>query len=188
RINPALYTFRAHYRPGEPLPLSDWQAELNDAVVFINANFFDPDHTINGLLVADGVMFGESFRDRGGTFLVQNGLPHLRSNLAEPYTSGEPIEQAVQAFPMLVIDGQTAYTQPGNVSRRTVIAQDNQGRILLMVTPLAGLSLNALSAYLPTTDLGIVHALNLDGGGSTMLFANSSTSEPYRLPSFDPVP
>ena len=138
-------------------------------------------------LVADGQVFGQSYYDRGGTFLVQNGQPRVRSNLTEPYT-GEALEQAVQAFPMLVNNGQAAFFRSGRASRRTVVAQDNQGRILLMATPLTGLSLDELSMWLPTTDLGIVTALNLDGGGSTMLFAVSLDAQPLRLPSFDPVP
>jgi exopolysaccharide biosynthesis protein len=66
-----------------------------------------------------------------------------------------------------------------------VIAQDTQGRILLLVTPLTGLTLADLSAYLPTTDMSIVNALNLDGGGSTMIYARDNA---LRLASLDPVP
>lgn len=187
RIDPNLYTFRAHYRPGAALNLSGWQNELAGAAAFVNANFFDEQGNILGLLVADGVVHGQSFTNRGGTFLVLNGQPRLRSNIYEPYM-GEQYEQAVQAFPMLLLNGQSVYNparlEP--VSRRTVVAQDQQGRVLLMVTPLFGLSLEALSSYLPTTDMGIVDALNLDGGGSTMLYVNSTPS--VRLPSLDPVP
>lgn len=187
RIDPNLYSFRAHYRPGAPLNLSGWQSELSGAMAFVNANFFDAQGNILGMLVADGVVHGQSFTNRGGTFLVLNSQSRLRSNIYEPY-AGEPYEQAVQAFPMLLLSGQSEYNPARQepVSRRTVVAQDQQGRVLLMVTPLFGLSLEALSAYLPTTDLGIVDALNLDGGGSTMLYVNSSPS--VRLSSFDPVP
>jgi hypothetical protein len=187
RIDPTLYTFRAHYQPGAPLNLSGWQNALPDAVAFVNANFFDPQGNILGMLIADGVMYGQSLVSRGGTFLVLNGQPRLRSNIYEPY-AGEPYEQAVQAFPMLLLSGQKVYNPARQepVSRRTVVAQDQQGRVLLMVTPLFGLSLEALSAYLPTTDMQVVDALNLDGGGSTMLYVNSSP--PVRLSSFDPVP
>lgn len=187
RIDPAQYVFRAHYRPGQPLSQAGWQNELPDAAAFVNANFFHPDHTILGLLVADGLVHGSSLQGRGGTFQVQNGQPRVRSNITEPY-QGEAFEQAVQAFPMLVLNGQTAYvpTRQERVSRRTVVAQDAQGRILLMVTPLTGLTLESLSVWLPTTDMGIVHALNLDGGGSTMLYVSGDQAP--RLPSFDPVP
>jgi exopolysaccharide biosynthesis protein len=54
-----------------------------------------------------------------------------------------------------------------------------------MATPFLGLSLAELSAYLPTTDLNIVTALNLDGGGSTMMSVNP---QGFSIPSFDPVP
>jgi len=191
RIDPVRYQFRAHYRPGAPLTLNGWRSELPDAVGFVNANFFTPEHTLLGMLVADGVVYGQSFQNRGGTFLVQNGQARLRSNLWEPY-AGESYEQAVQAFPMLVLNGQTAYESSigqEQVSRRTVVALDQQGRVLLMVTPLIGLTLETLSNYLPTTDMGIVDALNLDGGGSTLLYVYApGGSPPQSLPSFDPVP
>jgi hypothetical protein len=189
RIDPALYRFQVHYRPGSPLAISGWERELPAATSFVNANFFDPNHVILGLLVADGVVFGQSYQGRGGMFQVQNGQPRVRSLIAEPY-AGEPLEQAVQAFPMLVQNGQAAYTPAAQerVSRRTVVAQDSQGRILLMVTPLTGLTLEDLSQYLPTTDMQLVNALNLDGGGSTMLYVRPAGGQPERLPSLDPVP
>ena len=185
RIDPDLYTFRAHYQPDSPQHLDSWRDSLPGAVAFVNANFFHPDNSLLGLLVADGMVYGEAFRDRGGMFYVQNGQARIRSNIHEPY-AGEPLEQAVQAFPMLVLNSQPAFTQPGPSSRRTVVAQDAQGRVLLMVTPLLGLSLDDLSAYLTTTDLGIVNAFNLDGGGSTMLYVDADT--PLRLASLDRVP
>jgi hypothetical protein len=192
RIDPNLFTFRAHYQPGAPLNIRGWRDALPDSVAFVNANFFDTEAQILGLLVTDGAAYGQSYYDRGGTFLVQNGVPRVRSNLIEPYYAGEPIEQAVQAFPMLVQDRQQAYanTRDQDISRRTVVAQDGVGRILLMVTPLGGLNLVDLSAYLPTTDMDIVNAFNLDGGGSTMM-SLAPTNNPagqMSLGSFDPVP
>jgi len=155
-------------------------------VAIVNANFFSPEHTVQGLLVTDGAYHGQSYVGRGGMFQGQNGQARVRSLIQEPF-AGEALEQAVQAFPMLVLNGQTAYVASNNerATRRTVIVQDNLGRIVLLVTPLTGLSLADLSAYLPTSDMGIVNALNLDGGGSTMLFAHDNS---LRLSSFDPVP
>jgi uncharacterized protein YigE (DUF2233 family) len=188
RIDPNLYTFRAHYQPGQPFNLNQWRDTLPGAVAFVNANFFDRSNQILGMLVADGVYYGSSYYDRGGMFQVENGQARVRSNLAEPY-QGEPLEQAVQAFPMLVADGAQAYTNPNDVriSRRTAVGMDSSGRILLMATPLAGLSLVDFSAYLPQTDLGLVNAFNLDGGGSTMMHINPGALS-YSIGSFDPVP
>lgn len=189
RIDPAFYTFRAHYQPGQAYNTSEWALSLSGAVAFVNANFFDPSDVALGLVVADGVVFGQSYTDRGGTFLVQNGQPRLRSNLREPY-QGETLEQAVQAFPMLVLDGAAAFHNEiqDSVTRRTVIAQDTSGRIILLATPLLGLTLRELSAYLPTTDMAIATAFNLDGGRSTMMGLKVGGSPETVVSSFDEVP
>lgn len=189
RIDPAHFTFRVHYRPGAPLNIRQWAEALPGAVAFINANFFDENDTILGLLVADGQVYGSAYNDRGGTFLVQNGQPRVRSNIVEPY-DGEPLEQAVQAFPMLMLDGLQSYTDTSQdrFTRRTVIAQDANGRIVMLVTPLIGLTLLDLSTFLPTTDMNLVNALNLDGGGSTLMYLNTSGTPEYIVTSLDPVP
>ncbi|MCA0458578.1 MAG: phosphodiester glycosidase family protein [Chloroflexi bacterium] len=189
RIDPVYYTFRAHYQPGQAYNTSEWALNLSTAVAFVNANFFDPSDMALGLVVADGTVFGQSYTDRGGTFLVQNGQPRLRSNLREPY-QGEALEQAVQAFPMLVLDGAAAFHNEiqDSSTRRTVIAQDSSGRIILLATPLLGLTLRELSAYLPTTDMDIVTAFNLDGGRSTMMGLKVGGSPETVVSAFDEVP
>jgi uncharacterized protein YigE (DUF2233 family) len=188
RLDPALIAFRVHYRPGEPLSLAGWRAALPDALGFVNANFFDPQSQVVGMLVADGAVFGGSFVGRGGMFSVQNGVPQVRSLITTPY-QGEGLEQAAQAFPMLVTDGIPNYerTAGDRASRRTIVAQDSAGRILLIATgSLFGMTLADLSTYLSGAGLDIVNALNLDGGGSTMMAVNSTS--PITIPSFDAVP
>lgn len=189
RIDPALYTFRAHYVPGEPKHLIQWRQELPDAAVFVNANFFTPEHTVVGWLVADGAAAGQPYPGYGGTFAVENGIPVVWSNAARP-NPGTALAQAVQGFPMLVADGQAAYNSPDpdRATRRTFIGQDVQGRIIIGVTPLLGLRLADLSAYLPATDLGLVNVVNLDGGGSTLMSILTPGAAEYRLISLDPVP
>ncbi|MCK6579057.1 MAG: phosphodiester glycosidase family protein [Anaerolineae bacterium] len=190
RIDPANFTLRAHYEPGAAYDLNGWISRLPDAAAFINANFFDPQNRILGLLVADGIAHGYAYNDRGGLVQVQDGVVRVRSTLMEPYL-GEALEQAVQAFPMLITDGAASFsnTRGDRPSRRTVVGQDAQGRIIILSTPsLAGITLSALSAYLPTTDLALVNAVNLDGGGSTMLWLNIPDANPLRIFSFDPVP
>ncbi len=189
RIDPALYTFRAHYQPGQAYNAPEWSLTLPQAVAFVNANFFDQADVALGLLVADGTVYGHSYTDRGGTFLVENGQPRIRANLREPY-QGEPLEQAVQAFPMLVLDGFAAFTDniQDRSTRRTVIAQDSSGRIILLATPVLGLTLRDLSAYLPTTDMNIVTAFNLDGGRSTMMIIRAAGMSETVVSSIDSVP
>lgn len=188
RIDPALFAFRVHYRPGAPLNIGEWSRELPLAQVIINANLFDPQNEVVGLLISDGAVYGWSYTDRGGMFYVQDGVPRIRSNITQPYATGEPIQQAVQAYPMLVTDGQQAFTNTNGdrVTRRTAIGIDSQGHVLMMVTPLAGLGLVELSAFLANTpELDLVTAFNLDGGGSTMRYIAPLDQ---MLLSFDAVP
>jgi uncharacterized protein YigE (DUF2233 family) len=188
RIDPARYTLRAHYRPGDPQTLMGWQQALPDAAAIINANFFTPEHTVLGLLIADGEAFGTPYTDQGGTFWIdaQTGLPRLEANRAASPEVGES-SQAVQAFPMLVEGGAQVYfdTAGDRVTRRTAIAIDDAGRVLWIVTPLLGMRLADLAAFLVEGEYGVVDALNLDGGGSTLMAIPAIR---YTLVSLDPVP
>jgi uncharacterized protein YigE (DUF2233 family) len=191
RIDPALYSFRAHYTPGDPKNVMQWRDQLPDAAAFVNANFFDTDGQVLGLLVSDGAAHGTPYVGYGGMFQVQNSAPRIRSTIVEPYIPGESLETAVQAFPMLVLDraGIFTNTQGDRISRRTVVGQDGAGRIVLLVTTsLVGMRLVDLSAYLPTTDLDLINAINLDGGGSTLLYARAAQGPAVQIPSLDPVP
>ncbi len=185
RVDPRLFELRAHYVPGEARTLDAWLTALPGVTAFINANFFDRDLRINGLLVADGVSHGQPWLSRGGTFLLRDGPPILEPNSLRPWRAGN-VWQAVQGFPMLVLAGQSAYRRSGPPARRSVVALDRQGRVILLATPLLGPSLAEMAAWLASSDLEVESALNLDGGGSTMFYV--STAEPLRLPSLDPVP
>lgn len=186
RIDPTAYTFRVHYRPEEPLFLDGWRELLPDAVAIVNTNFFNAQNTIEGMLIADGVVYGRAYTQQGGMFTITNQVPSIRVNWLEPYQAGEPIQQATQAFPMLVIDGVQSFTDSRQTrpSRRSVIGLDGDGNVVIMATPAFGLGLVNLSAYLPTTDLNLWRAFNLDGGGSTMLYI----APDVMINSFDPVP
>lgn len=88
---------------------------------------------------------------------------------------------------MLVDRGDPAYVRraDGQRTRRTLIAEDTSGNILIMVSPYLGLSLADLSEYLTTAGLNILRAVNLDGGGSTMI---ALPAIDYFQASFDAVP
>lgn len=186
RVDPTHFTFRAHYQPGEVYRLRDWQDRLDGAVAIINANFFDENDNALGLVVTDSVRHGFSYTDRGATFVVQSGLPDIRSSVNEPL-GAEAIEQAVQAFPMLVMNGQQTFFDAGRSARRTAIAQDTAGRVLLIATVRGGVPLHEFSAFLAHSDLELVDAVNLDGGGSTFIGVEWPGFE-YAFQSFDPVP
>jgi hypothetical protein len=189
RIDPAYFIFRVYYHPGEALDVDGWRALLPDAVALVNGSFFDAEEIAEGLVVADGVVYGETFTDRGGMFAVREDVVRVSSTVREPYT-GETLEQALQAYPLLVLDGRAVYraTETDQVTRRTVVAQDVYHRILLITTPGLGIRLSDLARYLPTTDLAIRIALNLDGGTSALLAVASSQAAYNTIHSRYPVP
>jgi hypothetical protein len=66
--------------------------------------------------------------------------------------------------------GFPADADEGQRSRRTVVAQDNSGRIVLLIGPEFRFSLHELAVWLTQSDLQIDIAMNLDGGTSTGLW------------------
>ena len=187
RIDPRRFRFRAIYRAGDPQSLARWRALEEDASLIVNANFFDENQRALGAVVSDGVLHGVAYSDRGGLFMLRDGAPTVTSYLSPQAQIDSSVQQAVQGFPLLVDQRQPAYLSAakGERNRRTLIAQDTRGNILIMVAPFLGLSLKDLSAWLPTAGLEIETAVNLDGGGSTLLALPAAD---YFLPSFDAVP
>lgn len=193
RIDPNAVQFRAHYRPNDPPTFSVWQASLqNDAIAFVNANFFNENYQAIGLLISDGQSYGTSLQGFGGMFYVeQSGTVGLRSLTQDSYRS-EQFQQVVQSFPMLIEQGGVAASTGAgfdDASRRTVIAQDRNGRILLMATSTLGvISLNDLQAWLLNSGLDLNIAFALDGGKSTAFFANRPHEQPIVIPSLSVLP
>lgn len=192
RINPAHVEFRVHYDPQDPLTASGWAQRLSSATAFINGNFFVDGYTATGLVVSDGVPHGISYAGYGGMFQVgTDGSVRVRS-LVEGGAYGEPLFQAVQAFPLLIdYGGRPASTGPGfdDPSRRSIIAQDFSGNILLISTGLLGeISFRDAQTWLVDSGLGINIAFALDGGKSSTLLLRPQEGQERLIPSFTPLP
>lgn len=186
RIDPTLYNFAVAYRPGEPQSLAQWQQETG-ALLVVNGGFFTEDNQATGLIVVDGQPHGRSYGDFAGMFAVTAAGPELRWLGTRPYSPDEPLLYGLQAFPMLIKSaGEAAYTQEdSDQARRTVIAQDADGRLLFIVAAWGYFTLPDLSHWLANSDLNLQIALNLDGGTSTGYWlAQPETAVPsfVRLP------
>jgi len=185
RIDPTLFTFRMGYSPGQPKPLATWQAE-SGALIAMNGGFFTEQFLATGLIVVDGQASGSSYVGFGGMVTMGAGGLDVRSLVERPYDASETFDYALQAFPMLVLNGEAAYqTADFDAARRTVIGVDENGRVLLIFASWGGLTLAELSSYLAAADLGLVNALNLDGGTSTGLIL---AEPPENIPAFVAVP
>ncbi|MFP4320966.1 MAG: phosphodiester glycosidase family protein [Anaerolineales bacterium] len=189
RIDPASVEFRVHYEPGEWYTIAEWRDRLNEPLLIVNANFFTEMGRAVGLVVSVGQTHGQSFEGFGGMFQVTEDEARVRSLVEEPYEGGDFL-QAVQGFPMFVEPGgRAANTGPGfdDLSRRTMIAQDDEGRVLILTTPAGLLTLRQAMNWLLAAPLNIDVAFGLDGGKSVGLFVQARP-EPLFYPSLDPIP
>lgn len=189
RIDPALWTFRVHYEPGQPRRVSEWYAQLGASLV-VNGGFFMEDYRTLGLIVSDGQRFGFSFEGHGGMLSIYGNVISLRSLARDPYSPEEPLDQAVQGRPMLLYPGGVPadFELGSDGSRRTAVALDRSGRMVLIAIDFGAVSLYALRDWLASRqDLDLSVALNLDGGGSTGL-ALAVGDHPYLIDSWTPIP
>jgi uncharacterized protein YigE (DUF2233 family) len=168
RVDPARVRFRVLYDSANPSLLAEWFAAAKPLLA-VNAGYFTEDSRATGLLISDGVRSGRSYVGFGGMFAVWADRVEVRWLVAKPYNPGEPLRQAVQAFPMLVHSGGRPGVgdDDGQLARRTVVGQDRRGWIVFVVSPDLFFTLKSLSAFLVASDLELDTALNLDGGTSS---------------------
>lgn len=180
RLDQKYFRLDIAYAPS-PKSLDAWQSETN-ALMVVNGGYYSVENERyfpDGLTIVNGQASGQSFNGFGGMLAIKDSGAELRWLVQKPYDVDESLHAALQSFPILVQPGGSlgfGAERENNVSaRRTVIGQDKDGRILLIVTPQGHFTLHRLSAFLTESDLDLDIAVNLDGGGSTgILVTNPS--------------
>ena len=121
--------------------------------------------------------------------VAPDGRVDLRALRDQSYDPGEPLDQALQSSPMLVFPGgePAAIEEDGRRARRSVVALDRAGRLLLLASPTSDFTLRGLADWLSHSDLDVDRALNLDGGSSTGLYLSDGALQ-AEIDSFGPVP
>lgn len=185
RLEPAHFRWRIAYRPGDPLTLPQWQAETG-ALLVVNGGYFTSAYTATGLVVVDGQAGGVSYGDFAGMLAITEAGPALRWLRERPYDPDEPLQYALQSFPLLVRPGGVVGfpDEDGLHARRTVVAQDRDGRFLFLVASMRHFTLHTLSRFLVASDLDVDVALNLDGGPSSGIML----ADEVAVPSITAVP
>lgn len=174
RLEPTTVTFRVLYAPGAPALVSAW-AQQTGAALVVNAGYFTEEQVVTGLTISNRERLGTPYGDFAGMFAVTDaGEVSVRWLRTWPYDPSEHLREAVQCFPVLVkpggVMGFPADADDGRPARRTVVAQDRSGRILMLIAPRGFFSLHALATWLADSDLDVDIALNLDGGASSGLW------------------
>jgi hypothetical protein len=189
RLDPALVRLRVAYAPDQPRGLRGWFA-ARQPLAAINGSFFTPEYQATALLISDGSASGESYAGFGGMLAVApDGGVSLRALRDQAYDPAESLDQGLQSFPMLVFPGgqPAAIEDDGRRARRSVVALDRAGRLLLLVSPTSDFTLRGLADWLSRSDLDVDRALNLDGGSSTGLYLNAGALH-EAIDSFGPLP
>jgi uncharacterized protein YigE (DUF2233 family) len=189
RLDLALVRLRVAYTPEQPRGIRSWFA-ARQPLVAINGSFFTPEYQATALLISDGSISGESYAGFGGMLAVApDGSVTLRALRDQIYDPAESLDQALQSFPMLVFPGgePAAIEDDGRRARRSVVALDRAGRLLLLVSPTSDFTLRGLADWLGQSDLEVDRALNLDGGSSTGLYLNDGALQ-ESIDSFGPLP
>jgi uncharacterized protein YigE (DUF2233 family) len=188
RVDPGRVAFHVRYDPNRPLRVGQWLAD-EGARLAINGGFFDPQNRALGLLIADGVPFGQTYVDLGGLFGVREGRVQVRSLIVQPYAPGEAFDHMVQSFPTLLVNGaaNADIRDDGRFAPRAVVGVDRQGRVVFLVSPRPAFSVTGLAAWLAQSDLDLDSALNLDGGTSSGLLVSTGNGR-WGVDSWVPVP
>lgn len=174
RFDPAQVRFHMGYKPGQPPTFDEWTTDARPLAA-INGGFFSETYQSTALVISNSAASGTSYVGRGGMFWVDSsGHIGLRSLADQPYDSAEPLVEAMQSWPILVKPGGVpAYNgDDPDRARRSVVALDRDGHVLLLVCASSTFTLRALSDWLGASDLAIDSALNLDGGSSTGLYVD----------------
>ncbi len=161
------------------------------SAVAINANFFGTNLEPLGLIISDSSLVHPlqlGGRTLTGVFVINKGSAKILHR--DKFQLSKDISQAIQAGPRLITEGREITIPEDSPTRRSAIAIDNDGRVLMFASKdrFPGLSLKDLQSILMRKELKIRDALNLDGGSSSQLCVSSTVGKQIELSGGDKVP
>jgi len=167
-----------------------------DALVSVNASFFDRSYAPRGLTMSAGQAWEPVMAAQASPLLACDARPRCRIELQPPFELRPGWRTVVAGTPWLLDHGRerTPADDAGcaalcqRAHPRTSVGLDASGRWLFLLLaegrrpPVQGLSLAQLSAVMH--GLGADTALNLDGGGSSTLLlrGESLLARPFNEP------
>lgn len=171
RHAPKAVQYSAEFQsdPNQGQSVGEWLSNDSQAIAAVNCGFYRDDRGAYrhiGLLMTEGKALAKLRSGWGGVLIVRSGKADA---VRKPKRLIAPATLGLQGWPMLV-ENRTRIPQlnAGDLARRTAVGVDNQGRVVWVVAPL-GLTLADFARRLLEQDLGLIDAVNLDGGASTGL-------------------
>ncbi len=177
RLDPRLVRLRMHhytqFDDRLPLDILEWERRTGALAVF-NAGQYYPDYSYMGLFVSGGEAISAKLHAGFKAALVadpRSGGPGARvlDLDAHPIRADElPWREVAQSFMLFDDDGHIRVRRSNQVAYRTVVAEDAQGRVLVLVSE-GGYTLYEMAGLLRTMPLGLRHAMSMDGGDEAAL-------------------
>mgnify|MGYP000958337846 CR=1 FL=1 len=127
---------------------------------------------IAGLAAHSGRITSPSNPRYASFYVDAAGVPRIAGHGEAPERDGA-VPEAAAGFSPLLVRGEVSDDRGGDIEPRTAVGLDSRGRLILAVAEgrrpgrSEGLTLGELAGLM--RDLGCVDALNLDGGGSSVL-------------------
>ncbi|WP_447978950.1 phosphodiester glycosidase family protein [Candidatus Nitrospira bockiana] len=187
RVDPERYRFATYHYLDEnlpaPLTLKEWQRRTGARLLF-NAGLFRDDYSYMGLLYKDGRPLGSRRHPQWqGLFVAEPKVPGLRKarvvDLAlEPFSADTmAYREAAQSLMLLDGKGKPRVRQTGKRAHQTVVAEDRDGRIVLLKTTDA-VTLWDLAVCLKAAFHNLHQAMVMDGGASSDLLIDGESMGP----------
>ncbi len=158
--------------PEKARQLSQWLDEAPDAMAGVNCGFYwehEGAYRHLGLLEVNGQRLTPVRARWGAALIVREGEATI---VRQPKKQIPAMTLGVQGWPTLLWRGEVVAElgeiDKGEAARRTAVGVDASGRMLWVVDP-TGSALQAFAERLQREDIGLVDAVNLDGGASTGL-------------------
>jgi len=188
KINPKLFNIRPLLPESKKRDTIHQLTQASGALLGINANFFDPDGKILGLVVDKGKVV-HPFKKISwwSLFYMKRSRPYIIHS--SKFRSAKNMTVAFQAGPRLVINGVLPKLKQ-EISAKTAVGINSRGELILTVTRDA-VDIQELAKLMALSEqkggLGCSHALNLDGGSSSQLYVEVGDFK-LDLPSFMTIP
>lgn len=145
-------------------------AHKNNALIAINAGFFDENYHPLGLRINDFKQYNKIKKiSWWGIFYIINNKPYISS--FKNFPGNRKVNFAIQSGPRLIIDGKIPSLKPG-IAERSAIGITKNNEVILLVTENAPLTTTVLANIMKNPPINCQYALNLDGGSSTQIKAN----------------
>lgn len=185
RVDPKLAPIRALTRSelgGRARTAMAW-CEQQGAVVTINAGMFDVDFVSHVGFLRDGAHTNQAlWRDDYRSALVwEPGGARIVDDLKADRPEATGISQNLR---LIAGPGRSVWTENGRRWSEAALAQDEQGRLLLLHTR-AAFSMAELNRRLLAMPLGVTHAMHLEGGPEASLAICALGHRLERMGSFE---